>query len=173
MWRPGHSSRRAPRGMRFLPFPGRGVLAAPGFIYAKVRERLLRAQARGPQGLSGCARLVRVPRTLDGCLQSWSPGSPPASNTLRTAIPLDPRGSLLHPLGREGAREGGGGPSEETVQRPSPFHCMGFLSTEWTATFPPEERNHIPNIRRKEEGWLLLGPFYISGYPQPGLSLSK
>lgn len=42
MWRPGHSSGRAPRGTRFLPFPGRSVLAAGGFIYAaKVRERLL------------------------------------------------------------------------------------------------------------------------------------
>lgn len=53
MWRPGHSSGRAPRGTRFLPFPGRSVLAAGGFIYAaKVRERLLHVRARGLQGLS-------------------------------------------------------------------------------------------------------------------------
>lgn len=65
MWRPGHSSGRAPRGTRFLPFPGRSVLAAGGFIYAaKVRERLLHVRVRGPAGLSGSSELVRVRRTL-------------------------------------------------------------------------------------------------------------
>lgn len=65
MWRPGHSSGRAPRGTRFLPFPGRSVLAAGGFIYAaKVRERLLHVRAAVLQGLSGSAGPVRVHRTL-------------------------------------------------------------------------------------------------------------
>lgn len=64
MWRPGHSSGRAPRGTRFLPFPGRRVLAARGFIYAaEVRERLLRVRAQGLQGLRGSAGLVRVRKT--------------------------------------------------------------------------------------------------------------
>lgn len=155
MWRPGHSSGRALRGTRFLPFPGRSALAAGGFIYAaKVRERLLRVRAQGLQGLSCSSRLVWVRRTLDGWLQRRGSREFPSIHTSRTAT-LAPRGSLLHPLGRCYGRDraGRGGPSEESFQRPSPFHCMGFLSTESGPRPSLQKRETtVPNIRRKEEG---------------------
>lgn len=176
MWRPGHSSGRAPRGTRFLPFPGRSALAAGGFIYAaKVRERLLRVRAQGLQGLSCSARRVGPQDTRRLTTEMRVPGVP-CIHTSRTATPFRPRGSLLHPLGRCYGRDraGRGGPSEESFQRPSPFHSMGFLRTESGPRPSLQKRETtVPNIRRKEGRRLLLGLFHISGYPQPGLSLSK